>query len=78
MQDRTRDSDEDEINDRDYDVTALANNLSQAFRYNSYDSDNADEVRFTIFSYVNFSSISFVYLFIGGYGNCHACLLYAM
>ncbi|ONK70694.1 uncharacterized protein A4U43_C04F550 [Asparagus officinalis] len=42
MQER-RESDEDEINDRDYDVAALANNLSQAFRYNSYDNDDADE-----------------------------------
>jgi len=45
LQERTRDSDEDEINDRDYDVTALANNLSQAFRYSSYDNDDADEVK---------------------------------
>ncbi|XP_022877710.1 uncharacterized protein LOC111395796 isoform X1 [Olea europaea var. sylvestris] len=31
----TRESDEDDVHDRDYDVAALANNLSQAFRYNA-------------------------------------------
>ncbi|KAJ9540547.1 hypothetical protein OSB04_027053 [Centaurea solstitialis] len=43
MQERGRDSDEDDIHDRDYDVAALANNLSQAFRYNIYDNDEAEE-----------------------------------
>ncbi|KAK9072612.1 hypothetical protein SSX86_009047 [Deinandra increscens subsp. villosa] len=38
--DRNRDSDEDDIHDTDYDVAALANNLSQAFRYNIYDNDD--------------------------------------
>ncbi|XP_041990624.1 serine/threonine-protein phosphatase 6 regulatory subunit 3-like isoform X1 [Salvia splendens] len=42
LQDRTRDSDEEDVHDRDYDVAALANNLSQAFRYNIYDNDNAE------------------------------------
>lgn len=41
LQERSRDSDEDEIHDRDYDVAALANNLSQAFQYNIYD-DNEE------------------------------------
>ncbi|CAA0812002.1 SIT4 phosphatase-associated family protein [Striga hermonthica] len=40
LQDRTRDSDEEDVHDRDYDVAALANNLSQAFRYNIYDNDD--------------------------------------
>ena len=44
MQDRTRDSDEDDLHDRDYDVSALANNLSQAFRYTIYDNEGAEEV----------------------------------
>lgn len=44
LQDRTRDSDEDDIHDRDYDVAALANNLSQAFRYSIYDNDDSEEV----------------------------------
>lgn len=44
MQDR-RDNDEDEIYDRDYDVTALANNLSQAFRYCVYENDDTNEVK---------------------------------
>ncbi|KAL4583815.1 hypothetical protein LXL04_008399 [Taraxacum kok-saghyz] len=44
IHDRNRDSDEDDINhDRDYDVAPLANNLSQAFRYNVYDNDEGEE-----------------------------------
>ncbi|KAF5736375.1 serine/threonine-protein phosphatase 6 regulatory subunit 2 [Tripterygium wilfordii] len=43
LQDRTRDSDEDDYRDRDYDVAALANNLSQAFRYGIYNNDDTDE-----------------------------------
>ncbi|KAA8544056.1 hypothetical protein F0562_021767 [Nyssa sinensis] len=41
LHDRTRDSDEDDLHDRDYDVAALANNLSQAFRYSIYDTEDA-------------------------------------
>ncbi|OAY38019.1 serine/threonine-protein phosphatase 6 regulatory subunit 3 isoform X2 [Manihot esculenta] len=43
LQDRTRDSDEDDIHDRDYDVAALANNLSQAFRYKMYGNEDNEE-----------------------------------
>ncbi|GFP95963.1 serine/threonine-protein phosphatase 6 regulatory subunit 3 [Phtheirospermum japonicum] len=43
LQDRTRDSDEDDYQDRDYDVAALANNLSQAFRYGIYNNDDMEE-----------------------------------
>ncbi|GAA0168952.1 phosphatase modulator [Lithospermum erythrorhizon] len=43
LQDRTRDSDEEDVHDRDYDVTALANNLSQVFTYSIYDNDGAEE-----------------------------------
>lgn len=40
LQDRTRDSDDDDdYQDRDYDVAALANNLSQAFHYDIYSND---------------------------------------
>ncbi|KAK6163333.1 hypothetical protein DH2020_000197 [Rehmannia glutinosa] len=42
LHDRNRDSDEEDVHDRDYDVAALANNLSQAFRYNIYDNDDAE------------------------------------
>ncbi|XP_051120960.1 uncharacterized protein LOC127244449 isoform X2 [Andrographis paniculata] len=42
LQDRIRDSDEEDIHDRDYDVAALANNLSQAFKYTIYDNDDAE------------------------------------
>ncbi|KAE8687276.1 auxin response factor 18-like [Hibiscus syriacus] len=44
FQDRTRDSDEDDIHDRDYDVAALANNLTQAFNYKIYGNDDNEEV----------------------------------
>ncbi|KAK2448293.1 SIT4 phosphatase-associated family protein [Trifolium repens] len=40
LHDRNRDSDEDDYQDRDYDVAALANNLSQAFRYGIYNNDD--------------------------------------
>ncbi|KAE8688763.1 auxin response factor 18-like [Hibiscus syriacus] len=43
LQDRTRDSDEDDLHDRDYDVAALANNLSQAFRYRINGNDDNEE-----------------------------------
>ncbi|XP_010538265.1 PREDICTED: serine/threonine-protein phosphatase 6 regulatory subunit 3-like [Tarenaya hassleriana] len=43
--DRTRDSDDDDYQDRDYDVAALANNLSQAFRYGIYSNDDMDEAQ---------------------------------
>lgn len=46
LHDRNRDSDDDDYHDRDYDVAALANNLSQAFRYGVYNNDNMDEVMF--------------------------------
>ncbi|PWA88848.1 SIT4 phosphatase-associated family protein [Artemisia annua] len=49
IHDRNRDSDEDDINhDRDYDVAALANNLSQAFRYNVYDNEEGEEGHVTL------------------------------
>ncbi|XP_024017094.1 serine/threonine-protein phosphatase 6 regulatory subunit 3 isoform X2 [Morus notabilis] len=43
LHDRTRDSDDDDLTDRDYDVAALANNLSQAFRYKIYGNEDAEE-----------------------------------
>ncbi|OIT02326.1 PREDICTED: serine/threonine-protein phosphatase 6 regulatory subunit 3-like isoform X2 [Nicotiana attenuata] len=43
FQDRTRDSDEEDAHSRDYDVAALANNLSQAFQYTIYDNNGAEE-----------------------------------
>ncbi|RID51203.1 hypothetical protein BRARA_H01884 [Brassica rapa] len=39
------DSDDDDYHDRDYDVAALANNLSQAFRYGVYNNDDMDETQ---------------------------------
>lgn len=46
LHDRGRDSDDDDFRDRDYDVAALANNLSQAFRYGIYSNDDIEEVIF--------------------------------
>eukprot|EP00268_Persea_americana_P034177 TRINITY_DN3381_c0_g5_i1.p1 TRINITY_DN3381_c0_g5~~TRINITY_DN3381_c0_g5_i1.p1 ORF type:complete len:789 (-),score=185.63 TRINITY_DN3381_c0_g5_i1:925-3291(-) len=43
LQDRIRDSDDEDFRDRDYDVAALANNLSQAFRYGLYNNDDIEE-----------------------------------
>ncbi|OMO83273.1 SIT4 phosphatase-associated protein family [Corchorus capsularis] len=43
LHDRNRDSDDDDYQDRDYDVAALANNLSQAFRYGIYSNDGMEE-----------------------------------
>ncbi|CAH8359802.1 unnamed protein product [Eruca vesicaria subsp. sativa] len=47
LHDRNRDSDDDDYHDRDYDVAALANNLSQAFRYGMYNNDDMEEVMFS-------------------------------
>ncbi|XP_077219848.1 uncharacterized protein LOC143854027 [Tasmannia lanceolata] len=43
LQDRNRDSDDEDFRDRDYDVAALANNLSQAFRYGIYSNEDIEE-----------------------------------
>ncbi|XP_044496129.1 serine/threonine-protein phosphatase 6 regulatory subunit 3 isoform X2 [Mangifera indica] len=43
LRDQNRDSDDDDYQNRDYDVAALANNLSQAFRYGIYSNDDIDE-----------------------------------
>ncbi|CAA6657907.1 unnamed protein product [Spirodela intermedia] len=42
LQDRNRDSDDEDPRDRDYDVATLANNLSQAFRYDIYNNDDME------------------------------------
>ena len=39
-----RDSDDEELHDRDYEVGSLANNFSNGFRYDIYENDAADEV----------------------------------
>ncbi|KAK7341844.1 hypothetical protein VNO80_24784 [Phaseolus coccineus] len=43
LQDRMRDSDDEDLHDRDYDVAALANNLSPAFRYKIYGNEDNEE-----------------------------------
>ncbi|XP_062232313.1 uncharacterized protein LOC133929534 isoform X2 [Phragmites australis] len=45
LHDRGRDSDDDDFRDRDYDVAALANNLSHAFRYGIYSNDDIEEAQ---------------------------------
>ncbi|CAL0321938.1 unnamed protein product [Lupinus luteus] len=45
LQDRMRDSDDDDLHDRDYDITTSANNLSQTFKYKIYGSDDNEEER---------------------------------
>lgn len=74
LQDRTRDSDEDDIHDRDYDVAALANNLSQAFRYKMYGNEDNEEVcsDFSLFHnfVLFFIFLSFYYYF------CFCCWIY--
>ncbi|XP_010520374.1 PREDICTED: serine/threonine-protein phosphatase 6 regulatory subunit 3 isoform X2 [Tarenaya hassleriana] len=42
LHDRTRESDEDDIQDRSYDLAALSNNLNQ-FRYNMFENDGSEE-----------------------------------
>lgn len=63
LQDRTRDSDEDDMNDRNFDVAALANNLSQAFRYKIYENEDAGEVSHSVL-FFSCSSTFFVGLMI--------------
>ncbi|KAI4368771.1 hypothetical protein MLD38_017286 [Melastoma candidum] len=45
LRDRTKDSDEDDLHDKDYDVAVLANNLCQASRYKLYGNDGAEEMQ---------------------------------
>lgn len=42
--DRAKDSDEDDLHDRDYEVNALTNNLNQVFSYKIYGNEGAEEV----------------------------------
>lgn len=43
VHERTMDSDEDDFRDRDYDVSTMASNLSQAFRYGMFDNEDGEE-----------------------------------
>jgi hypothetical protein len=43
LQDRGRDSDDEDFRDRDYDVAALASNLSQAFKYGIHSNEDVDD-----------------------------------
>jgi len=54
LHDRTRDSDDDDLHDRDYDVAALANNLSQAFRPDLFSNEGSGEVCFNYECYAVF------------------------
>jgi len=61
LQDRGRDSDDEDFRDRDYDVAALASNLSQAFKYGIYSNEDIDEVSFS-----HFFSTSQIFTYIYG------------
>lgn len=74
LHDRGRDSDDDDYQNRDYDVAALANNLSQAFRYGIYSNDDVDEVPFKFFSKNSVQLITF--FFLGGGGQLYATILF--
>lgn len=52
VQDRPLDSDEDDFNNRDYDIPTMANNINrEVYRYGMFDNDDADEVlHLTIFT----------------------------
>uniref|UniRef100_A0A7I4DLV2 Uncharacterized protein n=1 Tax=Physcomitrium patens TaxID=3218 RepID=A0A7I4DLV2_PHYPA len=44
VQDRPLDSDEDDFNNRDYDIPTMANNINrEVYRYGMFDNDDADE-----------------------------------
>lgn len=43
VHERTIDSDEDDFRDRDYDVSTMASNLSQVFRYGMFDNEDGEE-----------------------------------
>ncbi|KAK6926787.1 SIT4 phosphatase-associated protein family [Dillenia turbinata] len=43
LQDRTRDSDEEDFHDRDYDVAALANDISRAFNRSKIDENDEED-----------------------------------
>lgn len=47
IQERNLDSDDDEFRDRDYDVSAMANNLTEAFRNGMFESEGVREVHGT-------------------------------
>ncbi|WOL18073.1 serine/threonine-protein phosphatase 6 regulatory subunit 3-like [Canna indica] len=48
LQGRTRDSDEDEAYDRDYNIKVLDNNLNQTFQYHGYENDDMDETHVSL------------------------------
>ncbi|XP_062185870.1 uncharacterized protein LOC133889356 isoform X2 [Phragmites australis] len=48
LQDRGRESDDEDFRDRDYDVAALASNLSQAFKYGIYSNEDIDEAQVSL------------------------------
>jgi len=45
LRDRGRESDEDDFRERDYDLQAVANSLSQAFRYGTYNNDDIEKAQ---------------------------------
>lgn len=47
IQERNLDNDEDEFRDRDYDISAMTNNLAEAFRYGTAENEDIGDVRGT-------------------------------
>lgn len=47
IQERNLDNDEDEFRDRDYDISAMTNNLAEAFRYGTVENEDIGDVRGT-------------------------------
>lgn len=67
LHDRTRDSDDADYQDRDFDVATLANNLSQVFRYGVSNNGDTDEVLYV--------TSKLFHLFVI-YNFIHACICY--
>ncbi|KAJ0758093.1 putative SIT4 phosphatase-associated protein family [Helianthus annuus] len=84
LHDRGRDSDDDEYQDRDYDMAALVNNLRQAFRYCIYENDDNDEVydklvmflcSYLLFIYDKSALCFWLYCISSMYGFLYVCTI---
>jgi hypothetical protein len=62
LQDRGRDSDDEDFRDRDYDVAALASNLSQAFKYGIHSNEDVDDEVSILLLFFTSVSISFLHV----------------
>jgi hypothetical protein len=62
LQDRGRDSDDEDFRDRDYDVAALASNLSQAFKYGIHSNEDVDDEVSILFLFLFFTGVSIFFV----------------